>query len=358
MSRWTTAIEARLSELLPTQSYMKIARTLRKEFGATFTEKAVELKARRLGTPKNDVSPQRTVAPVFTIPDAIERVPGDELWALAERATTRDLQRHANERFAAASIDDPLPIGISIISDQHIRQTGPTNMVRMREDAELICRTPGLYGLLGGDGVDNHIKHRAAMVGGGTKVSDEWRLYDEYLKMFATGETPKLLAMISGNHDDWTRDEAGIDMVSQLARLNRVHYAPDEILLTVAVPGQEYRIKVRHQYRYNSSLNLTHTVKRMWEQGQDEFDVGVVGHHHEAAIEPFIKHGRRIWAARPGSYQLTSSFSRRYGYNHSIPTCPTFLLFPGPRHQVMGFWDVWECAEYLQWLRARTAAAA
>ena len=276
----------------------------------------------------------------------------EELWQLAEQRTSQDVARHAAERLVDVAIEDDRPIGLAFMSDQHFRQTGPIQTRRAREDAELVREEAGLYAALAGDGVDNHIKHLAAMAGGGDKPAHSWRLYEHYLGLFEYApEQTKVVAMISGNHDDWTRDLTGVDRVALLARQRRLAYAPDEALLRLQVGAQDYRVLMRHQYRYHSSFNLGHAVKRLWEMGQDDFDVGVLGHHHEPACEPFVKHGLRRYALRPGSYQFTSSHGRRYGFNHSQPTCPTVVLWPN-RRQLVGFWDVWEAASYLRMLRA------
>jgi hypothetical protein len=287
------------------------------------------------------------VAPVITSPMPARRS-GAEAWEWAEREAEKSVERALSERFVDVTISDDRPIALSFISDQHISTSGPVQLRAMREDAELITRTDGLYAVLGGDGIDNHIKHRAAMVGGASAPAHEWKLYDHYLSTLRD----KILALVSGNHDDWTRDEAGVDMVALLAERNAVHYCPDEAILRLNHNGILYRAGMRHQYRYGSSFNLTHAVKRWWEMGMDPWDIGVIGHHHEAAIEPFVKHGRRIWAARPGSYQVTSGYTRRYGFNHSKPTCPTFILFPNTHH-IRGFGDVWEAADYLGYVRER-----
>lgn len=278
--------------------------------------------------------------------EAPARTDAAKLWDICERQTAHDVARHAAERLVSVSVPDDRPIGLAFMSDQHIRTSGPIQLTRMREDAEIVRDTDGLYAVLGGDIADNHVKHLSAMIGGGSKVADEWRLADHYLKIFA----PKILALISGNHDDFTRDAAGIDKIGDVAQINGIHYAPDEVMIHLDLGGVLYRVKMRHQYRYGSSFNLVHTVKRLWEMGQDPFDIGVVCHHHEAALEPFTKHGRTVWGARPGSYQLTSSYGRRYGFNLSTPTCPTFVLFPD-RHEIMGFVDVRQAAGFLSYLR-------
>ena len=260
---------------------------------------------------------------------------GPSEWASAERKGVSNI-RKAQKRGKFNVSFDSGPIAISVISDQHIAPNTACDFVRMKEDAELIRNTPGFYAVFGGDGVDNHIKHRSAMIGSRTNPDEQWRLFDYYLQLFGD----KILAVISGNHDAWTAQIGGVDYLSKLAEKNKICYAPAEARLNINVAGQEYKMVVRHQTgRFNSSLNQTHAVKRFYEYGEDTFDIGVIGHHHEAAVEMFIRHGLKRYAARPGSYQISSPYSHQYGFANAIPTCPTFILFPKERRMI-GFADV------------------
>lgn len=283
--------------------------------------------------------------------DQSEEEPIEDLWDRALEQTGRAVERARTRSYALAHITTKAPIAIAFVSDQHIQTDGATDLARLREDAELIQQTPGMWCILGGDGIDNHIKHRASIINSGSKPSDEWRLYNDYLGILGY----KILGMISGNHDFWSIQFAGVDMVFHLAKSNKVHYAPDEIVLTVKLgdppdDGQQYVIKVRHKYRYGSTLNLLHTVKRMYDQGSDPFDIGVVCHHHEAAFEMFNKHGLTRYAFRPGSYQVTSAYSRAEGFNDAYPTCPAVILWPGER-KILPFGDAREAADVLATLR-------
>lgn len=280
-------------------------------------------------------------------------VPTEDLWQRAEKRTAAAVEVAKDRNKAIIAFATQKPIALSFISDQHISESAPVYLSRMREDAEIIRDTPGLYAVLGGDGIDNHIKHRAAIVNSASVPGNEYKLYAHYLKMFGY----KLVAAVSGNHDDWTHDIAGVDVVAMLAERERIFYAPDYLQLAVVLQSpdgehsQQYQVRIRHQYRYNSSLNNTHSMKRMWEMDEHDFDIGVLCHLHDAAMEPFRKHGEWRWAFRPGSYQMTSGHSRRYGYNFSHPTCPTVILHPTKR-EMIGFIDVRQAASYLRYLNS------
>jgi hypothetical protein len=293
-------------------------------------------------------------------PEETDEEPFAELLERAKKATSRDLRKEKARRFARARIvTHGRPIALTFKSDQHLTMHGPVDVTRAFEDAEVVQQTPALYAILGGDGVDMHIKHRAAMVGKGSRPTDEWRLYDGYLKTLGN----KILGVISGNHDSWTRDASGIDMVGILSARNRLHYAPDMMVMQVELVDtpdgevtQTYHVKVRHQYRFNSSLNVGHVVKRMYDMDGDQFDVGVVCHNHEAHIESFERHGSTRWALRPGSYQYESSWSRMIGFPGAFPTCPGVVLWPD-EHRIDAAHDLRELVERLTAARALAKAA-
>ena len=256
-------------------------------------------------------------------------------WESAEKRGKKAIRKAINNGVFDVNFEKG-PIAISVISDQHIAPGSTCDFERLREDAELIRDTPGFYAVFGGDGVDNHIKHRSALIHAQSSPDQQWKLFDHYLQLFGD----KILTIISGNHDAWTAQIGGVDFLGEIAKQNKICYAPAEARLNISVAGQEYKMMVRHQSgRFNSSLNQTHAVKRHYEYGTDLFDIGVICHHHEAACEAFIRHGLKRYAARPGSYQILSPYAHQYGYSRAIPTCPTFILFPEERRMI-GFDDV------------------
>jgi len=235
------------------------------------------------------------------------------------------------------------PCALCFVGDQHISLGNCVDLERMREDAELISSTPGCYAILGGDGVDNHIKHRAAVLAARSQPHDQYELFEWYLSIFAH----RILVVLSGNHDAWTNQIAGVDVVSMICQRQQLCYAPDEAILGVQVGGEKYKIGTRHQYRLNSSFNETHAVKQWFRNGECDWDIGNINHNHTSAVEPFWAHGKERWACRTGSYQITSAYSRQYGYNKTRPMAPSFVVYPD-RREIIGFHDLRPAMRFLK----------
>ena len=268
--------------------------------------------------------------------------PIQDIWRRAESENARRInQALAGAKFRL-SIDTDHPIALAFVSDQHISVGTSVDLKRMREDAEFIAASNDVYAILGGDGIDGHIKHKSAIIGARSTPDDQWRLYEYYLQILAE----KVLVAISGNHDHWLSQIGGVDMVRWLAEKNRLRYSPHAAFVELTVGQTAYRICVAHQYRFNSAMNLTHSPKQMLNFGEYDFDIGAVCHQHEHAQESFRRRGLVRWVCRPGSYQIQTDYSAQYGFPLTRPTCPTAVLFPGQR-KIVGFDDVRDAVAYL-----------
>lgn len=259
----------------------------------------------------------------------------EQLWKTAELDSEKRIEKASLQNKFSAKFPSNRVSCITFISDQHIAPGTPVDFKRMREDAQLVAKTDDLYAILGGDAVDNHIKHHSAILAARSQPHDQYKLFDFYLQILQH----RLLVVTSGNHDLWSNQYAGIDMVGWLSKEKRLAYAPYEARIAIQCGKVEYKAAVRHQYRLNSSFNQTHAVKQWLRLGPEEFDIGCIAHHHEAAMEQFIYRDKVCWGCRPGAYQITSAYSSVYGWNNAMPTCPSFLLFPDER-QIIGIHDV------------------
>jgi hypothetical protein len=250
-------------------------------------------------------------------------------WKAAEIDNAEHIRKALLMAKFSVELEDK-PCALTFVSDQHISIGNTVDLFRMRQDAELIAANDGVYAILGGDATDNHIKHRSAVLAARSQPSDQYELFEWYLSIFAH----RVLVAIAGNHDLWTNQMAGVDVLSGLLQRHRVCYAPDEALLEVGVGSQNYKVAMRHQYRMNSSFNETHCVKQYYRNGMVNWDIGCIGHHHVGACEYFYGHGEEKVALRPGSYQIISAYSRQYGWNSTTPTCPTVVVYPDRKEMV------------------------
>lgn len=329
MFKWTESKEKFLTELVkndPDVSHKELA----KHFGVS--PESVRKKLGRLGITVSKVrSGEFEITPEVSNDDLASP---EETWKDYEKRNEKKIAKHKNDGRYVAKFPNEV-IGVSFISDQHIAGNNIVALKRMREDAELIANTPGLFACLGGDSIDNHIKHRSAILASRTTPGDQYELFDYYLSLFSES----ILAVITGNHDDWTPAVAGTDVISSICNKHGIACSSDEARLTANVGDTTYKLAWRHKYRFSSQMNQTHSPKQWYRFGPEPFDVGVVCHHHETAVEASLLHGQQVWTCRPGSYQINSAYGRSGGYNDSLPACPTFLLFPNER-RIIGFADV------------------
>ena len=326
--RWTPEKEKYIKKRLK-QDPDTSALTLAKYFG--ISANAVRKKIKKMGFTLRGLRRGEFHIESETEPEKIDTA---DVWAAYEKQNERKIAKHKNDGRYIAEFPEEV-IAVSFISDQHIAGNNIVALKRMREDAELIANTPGLYACLGGDSIDNHIKHRAAILAARTTPGDQYELFDYYLSLFSD----KILGVITGNHDDWTPQVAGVDVIAQICAKHGISFSSDEARIQAHVGDQEYRLAWRHKYRFGSQLNQTHSPKQWYRFGPEPFDIGVVCHHHETAIEACMMHGKQTWVCRPGSYQINSSYGRQGGFNDSLPACPTFLLYPHHR-RIIGFPDV------------------
>lgn len=267
------------------------------------------------------------------------------LWENQALISERFLKKHRERLHRHIYLDDDGPVIIAFPSDMHLGAKG-CDMRRVRADQELIAATPRCYQVPGGDLVDNAIKHKGMMVNAVSTPGLEVKLLQSLLGIAGH----RILGAASGNHDDWTVEQVGLDAIDALFKSKGIAYNPSRITISVHVGDQEYILSVAHRYRFNSGLNPLHAVQRMLERGQSDFHIGAIGHNHECMTGVFYHRGIRRGAVRTGSYQVTSAFSSAHGFNDSVPSCPAAILC-SDRHYFHLFDDLREAVELFPGLK-------
>ena len=247
-------------------------------------------------------------------------------------------------------MSDSKHIMIVPICDPHFGNTG----VRMKlagDHAKLIGKTENCYAFLAGDATDNFVNMKivSAMVNKNSSPVEERQLLDEYLGFFNN----HVLLAISGNHEEWSKALAGIDLFRDLYKKHQIFYGQSCFYVELTCGKNLYRIYLRHKYRFNSSINQTHTVKQMLRMDDVDFDIGIVAHNHEAAFELFLWKKLTRLAIRGGSYKVADAYGRQMGFNQAVPIMPSFICRADHR-AILPFENIEEGVDYLNFLNRRT----
>jgi predicted phosphodiesterase len=254
---------------------------------------------------------------------------GEDLWMAIEEKAKKAIADIEHNRWADIRMQTPEDkyIAIAFASDQHIGNPF-CDHERLRLDTEMIEREPNCFVIHAGDYIDNFIvdKPRPAMKAP-IPPSVQWKLCEHYLDM--SGDS--LMAIVAGNHDLWTAGMTDYDPLKKFAEDRSILYHAHELNIRLWVNDVPYHISVRHKRRGNSQIDPTRVIKKMWDDGEADFDIGVVGHHHVPVIAPFTKHGVERWAIRPGAYKIVDTFGEMCGFPRERPTCPVAILSPHSR---------------------------
>jgi len=261
----------------------------------------------------------------------------EDLWSEIEKISKKAIESIEHARWAdihMQTAEDKF-VGIAFQSDQHIGNPF-CDHEQLRIDTELIANSKGVFVIHAGDYIDNFMidKPRPAMKAT-IPPSVQWKLCEHYLDMCVDS----LMAVVAGNHDLWTAGATDFDPLKRFVEERGVLYHAHELNIRVWVSGIPYHISIRHKRRGNSQLDPSRVIKKMWDDGEADFDIGVIGHHHTPSVVPFTKHGIERWAIRPGAYKIIDSFGESLGFSRERPTSPMVILNPHTK-EVQAFTDL------------------
>jgi len=280
----------------------------------------------------------QTVRPEFIVSHLkAEGGTNEDLWASIEAQSKRAIEKIEHARWVDIhmTVPEDKHIAIAFASDQHIGNPF-CDHERLREDTELIQKTDNCFVIHAGDYIDNFIvdKPRPAMKAP-IPPSVQWKLCEHYIDM--SGDS--LMAIVAGNHDLWTAGMTDYDPLKRLAEERSILYHAHELNIRLWLNNVPYHLSIRHKRRGNSNLDAGRVIKKMWEDGEADFDIGVVGHHHTPHVSCFTRHGVERWAIRPGAYKIVDTFGEMCGFPRDKPTCPMVILSPHER-DIQAFSDL------------------
>jgi predicted phosphodiesterase len=271
----------------------------------------------------------------------------EDVWELAEISFDATLEKE--KRRNAQRIEFPAkPIALVLLSDLHIGNAS-TDYRQLRKDAQLINKTEGMHAIFHGDGIDNWIVPKLQQLQRGQAVNfeHELMLFESWLSMISD----KLVAVVSGNHDNWTHSMSGVDIVKRMLKKTKVLYDRDEIRTIISLGNKEWEFCIRHKWLGSSIYNPTHGIERFSRMGAS-FDIGIGGHTHIASLSrEFVSNdNRQCMAIITGTYKRYDGFARQLG----LPHCPhngSGAIILQPNGTSLWIRNLDDAAEYVTYLR-------
>lgn len=236
------------------------------------------------------------------------------------------------------------PIYVAFPADLHVGSVGGRYSTLLRK-FKLMREIPRLYAVNGGDVVDNFLPSKHPE-GSFEMICPPHvqKLIVEKLFDILRG---RWVAMVKGDHENFSWLSDDFDFTAYIAEKMGCANLGFGGFINIKLGTQMYRIGIRHRYRFNSSFNLTHTVKRMREQLGD-FDVGVVAHNHRAAVEHMNFPDKDRIFIRPGAFKMADNYAKKIGFIDGARTCviPAVKLW-GDRRKIKAYFDISEIADEL-----------
>lgn len=286
--------------------------------------------AGELGISLSTVSKHRNRPPVpeeYTPESSESYVGGGELfkrWAEESREFGRKREEEPHDLLVTRLPEEPVLLLHG--SDWHIGAKG-TEHDRLWRDMSAAASV-GAYMILGGDLIDNPVKHRSHIIHSTSTPSEQIRAL-RYLLRSAQESGMKFIGGVSGNHCQWSEKEVGLDIMGPVLRDLDIPYSPHQLRIVLRIGRSETRILLRHTYRFKSQFDLSAQFRRMWDEGSWDFDIGALGHVHQGPyVAPFWKHGVERWASLAGSYKTVDSYGEEAGFNPARTGFTAFVIEP------------------------------
>jgi len=290
---------------------------------------AIQLKSERMGLKSNLSRETRRVKFMdLKLPPNDKDMEG--LWDALENFQKESRRLSTHQEDVTVEIDGEKPILFVALADLHIGAIG-TRYAELRQTVDLLARTEDVYIGSVGDTVDNYLPewHSEGQFGEIIPPEVQKKLV-EYIFDKLNG---KFLFLVQGCHDEASHEVDDFDWTKYLQSKLKCFNLGFGGFLNLKLGSQTYRIAARHKYIGNSSTNPTNTVKRLREQVGD-FDIGIVAHNHQAAIERVAMPEKDRIFIRPGSFKRPDRFARGIGFSDTGYEMPGVILFPDKRRMI------------------------
>lgn len=235
------------------------------------------------------------------------------------------------QREATVAFKNAVPTGIVFFGDGHIGSWGWAAR-RQMEDLRLVANTDGLFPVFMGDDWDNFVFDFAKWAS--VMPPSHQRAIGHYMMKLLF---PKTIAVVGGNHLEWTKKVADIDLSAELAVKSDAVFLGTRGDLFARLGDQEYHLFLHHRARGGSTLNKSNSA-RVASDDIGGADIIVEADKHDPWIHTEYKaRKRQVWL-RTGTYKIEDEYPDEIDFPQGKWDMPMVLIYPD-RRRVVPFMD-------------------
>ena len=258
----------------------------------------------------------------------------------------QDKKKKLNIKQVKTSIrlNETKPFGVAYCGDWHVGHDG-VDYDLLDHDLKMIRDTEGLYMIGAGDYRENAIKHQGSHFGEIIQPG----MQDKIVVKYMTDLRDKTLALLQGCHDTWEATQTDRSLMETLCDVSHAVHLWHGGEITLKVQDEEYLLKCRHKFRFESSLNPDNAMRRLMEVF-GPCDVASVAHLHNPHSTMRHLMGQYRIMVRSGSVKVWDSHGQQGGYGKGKPGVPVVIFYPN-EHRMMNFTHLRDGVEVLNALR-------
>lgn len=295
------------------------------------------------------------VTPCHDVPQPAELPPpdlpfGDRLEQIKARNSLRIAHKRA-QAWQRVTLPVHGPYGLCFFGDPHLDD--PYCDLGLIEEHASICReTAGLFGVNGGDSLNNWIGNLKKLYADQSVTADEgWELAD----WFMNGLGVRWALWLLGNHDVW---ETGFRIFERM-NVQRILMRDWDAKVVLQSPDGECRLWARHDFKGSSIYNELHGLRRAATFSANA-DIYAAFHRHTwGTASGEGEDGKRFCLVRAKGYKEQDSYALKNGFTEQIGGQSVVTVIQprrGLAPLVHAFDDVATGADFLTFLRRKEVA--